>query len=580
MTERQLFITGCPGSGMALVALLLNEHPEVVLGVERYARIAGLVDPFMFDPERLVEPLLAETPVLAGPLYERLRGRVAGGAVRCVGDASAAYTGVMAELLDRLPHARIVLLVREPEAVAAELERRALDPSDVWPAANGAAAVPRLWNDALARGRALIRDRPGARVLVVPFEAFAGGYANWLDALLAFAGVSITPRLESEYERLVARLSQRVAPAGSTVDRDLELDGWRLERTARPPERIPVPEPVPWPDELALTDEEIGRRQREREQVFSEIARGSLARADELELLRGRYGAQARELVRRAARLSRAKRGLVEGLPAPDLRVSLVCPHQRLTTGGVYAIEQLATHLATIVQVRLIVRKPPVRRLPGVDVRVDPDLSWACQDTDVIVYPADMEDASQLLEALPSGSRAMMLLQGFGTPGSPVVTANLESADEVVATSSWLCEVARARGASCVYLPYGLDRDVFRPGPPSSERDPTVTAMTHQIDWKGGEDLLAAIGRVRQTRPDVEVTLYGGEPVDGAATFVLRPDRGRVAELLARSSVHVVSSWEEGFGMDACPPSSPVGNPPPGVAARASFSERSPAPMP
>jgi glycosyltransferase involved in cell wall biosynthesis len=185
-----------------------------------------------------------------------------------------------------------------------------------------------------------------------------------------------------------------------------------------------------------------------------------------------------------------------------------------------------------------------------VDVELVTDLSDIVARADVIVYPADMEDASRLIKLTPEGVRPVMLFQGFGVPGNPIVRLNLRIAREVVATSTWLCAAASSRGAPTVYLPYGLDRSVFKPGPPAGERGLQVTAMTHSSEWKGVEDLSAALAIIHRTRPDAEITVFGTTPLDGVpAKFLERPQRREVARVLAASAVHVVSSWEEGFGM-------------------------------
>ncbi len=99
-------------------------------------------------------------------------------------------------------------------------------------------------------------------------------------------------------------------------------------------------------------------------------------------------------------------------------------------------------------------------------------------------------------------------------------------------------------------MPQGLDREVFTPGPRlPAERAPSVSLMTHRLDWKGLRDALDALAIVRERRPELEVTLFGGEPVAGEGTFVASPTRPEVATLLGESAVHVVASWEEGFGL-------------------------------
>lgn len=143
-----------------------------------------------------------------------------------------------------------------------------------------------------------------------------------------------------------------------------------------------------------------------------------------------------------------------------------------------------------------------------------------------------------------------MLFQGYGTPGSSVVEANLALAHEAVAIARWLADLALARGIPCAYVPQGLDRGVFAPGLTApAARAPHVSLMTHRLDWKGLADALEAVALVRAQRPGVEVTLFGTEPVQGVGEFIASPTRPAIAGLLRQSAVHIVASWEEGFGL-------------------------------
>ena len=84
--QGQLLVTGAPASRVLDVGLLLNEHPHVVLGIQRYAELGGAVDRFPLTPERRVAPLSVETRIRGELLYSRLRERIEGGAVRIAGD--------------------------------------------------------------------------------------------------------------------------------------------------------------------------------------------------------------------------------------------------------------------------------------------------------------------------------------------------------------------------------------------------------------------------------------------------------------------------------------------------------------
>lgn len=231
-------------------------------------------------------------------------------------------------------------------------------------------------------------------------------------------------------------------------------------------------------------------------------------------------------------------------------RITFILPHQRRTTGGVYVVEEHARQLATWMDVTLVVRDRELRQIRGVRVLSAPGLdAGGLPEADVLVYPADLPHAAALIELSADRGRPVMLFQGYGTPGSPVVLDNLAAATEVVAVAHWLVDEALRFGARCLYVPHGLDREVFAAGPPSLERSPRVTAMTHRLDWKGLADALEAIALVRETRPDVEVILFGVEPVHGVGSFISRPTRAEVAGLLQSSAVHIVASWEEGFGL-------------------------------
>jgi glycosyltransferase involved in cell wall biosynthesis len=570
--ETQLFIAGCPRSGTSALVFLLNEHPQIALGFERFKRTRAQLEPFHFAPKQFFSPVLAETDIRGELLYRRLRERWQRGSVAVVGDKVPLYWRVLPELLERFPRGRLILLVRDLRDVAASFERRAHDPEDWWPAENDHTLAVRMWSEALRRVRDAESGGYGERIFLLPYEPLLAGDERWLCALLAFIGLSSSVRLGAEHHRLAARWQARIrepAEPGlvSHVEshRDPELEGWARGRMERQLESdSPSGRAAAEDDEPPLGELELRERDREREELLAEMRSPGARAAGEAEILERRLIEQAGELVRRGDRL----RGSVR--PAAALRVTFILPHQRPTTGGVYVIEQFARHLSDELSVGLVVRDGDPRPVPGVAVRGTAQLHpEALPLADALIYPADMRDA-QLLRELPAGlGRPVMLFQGYGTPGSPVVEANLAAAEASLAIAHWLVDVALRSGTPCAYVPQGLDRSVFAPGPATGERPPRVSLMTHRLDWKGLEDALSAVAIVRAARPDVEVTLFGTEPApgfgsDGRGTggvgfedlgrggptsFHASPSRPEVARLLSASAVHMVSSWEEGFGL-------------------------------
>jgi glycosyltransferase involved in cell wall biosynthesis len=463
--------------------------------------------------------------------------------------------------------------------------------------------------------------RGAAVAALLPYEALFSGEERWLEFLLGFAGLPWSSRMASEHRRLADSWSERVAdrqpkldaaapgergaPAGAKaavegaeemkrdaqlVDYvrahlDTDLRSWAEQRMEHQLACMPEVQRIAGDeDELPHSREELGERELERAQLLEEMRHPGRRAQDELEVLERRFVEVAGELARRGGRLrvkttEQGHRGenAAEQMAWPTRaqararpRITFLAPHQRATTGGVYVIEQFARYLATVADVCVAVRERPSREIPGVEVRWlegaygEPSRASAgLPEADVLVYPADLRDAAELLELPVSVGRPVMFFQGYGTPGSPVVEANLSAAREAVTIARWLQDVALARGVPCAYVPQGLDGEVFAGGRTSpAQRSPRVSLMTHRLDWKGLDDALEALAIVRARRPEVELALFGTESPGGngasrpdptrpavEATFLPSPTRPEVAALLGTSAVHVVASWEEGFGL-------------------------------
>jgi glycosyltransferase involved in cell wall biosynthesis len=232
------------------------------------------------------------------------------------------------------------------------------------------------------------------------------------------------------------------------------------------------------------------------------------------------------------------------------LRVTFVTPHRRSTSGGVYVIDRFACGLAQSMDVHLAVQKGDPGSLPGVTVGEAPDLDPAqLPDADVLLVPADSPAAEHLYSLPPRKGRPVLLFQGYGTPGSPVVSANLKRADVAIAVASWLTGEAARYGCEAVHVPLGFDRDLFAPGPPAGRRAPLVALLAHSVSWKGTEDGLAALAEVRRAMPETQVRLFGPSRPESQFPFLESPGRDAVGELLRGAAVYVCPSWEEGFGL-------------------------------
>ena len=514
--QGQLLVTGAPASRVLDVGLLLNEHPHVVLGIQRYAELGGAVDRFLLTPERLVAPLSVETRIRGELLYSRLRERIEGGAVRIAGDVDPGYVDSLRSLGSLLGEVRAVVVVGEPSAYERPQWRRSLQ---------------------LARETELYSF--ARRVFVLDADSLLDGNRLWLEALLAFLELPLTDRTQAEYERLTQAIPR--TPPGQ--DDDAGLRAWLEARQRSELERYGEARAVRLND-VVLDGDEVAARGREREQLLDQQRDGS-DWGDDREALALGYVEQARETISRAAVIRRLRLTAAPGLPAPRLRVNLLAPSDaRTAIGRTESIVQVARHLGRLCKVRLLCDEAPEPWLGEVEVLVSQtpeDALW--DDCDVAIYPPGGAGA----HPPAGGPRAIMWLDGFEPPDADHIADGLADADQVLAASSSLCRLAHRHGATAIHVPPGLDRRLFYPGPANSERLQHVTAVAQNAENMHWPELSEALVRVREARPDAAVTLLGGVPADGATEFLPNPPPRLIGETLRRSAIHVTTA-REGFG--------------------------------
>jgi hypothetical protein len=518
---RHLFVTGSPHESVFETGMLLNEHPHVLLGIQRYANISRLVDRFQLAPERLVTPLSVDTDIRGQLLYSRLRHRIETGQLAITGDVDPAHAHTLPLIGRRLGGPSVVVVLGAPPQPEFE-----------------------TWRTTVRLVRDTERQWFAGRVFMLPYGAFLAGDEPWLEALLAFLRLAPTDRLDDCYARIRAAAApdQNESPPGPDHP---QLLAWLRHRAQTELKRHGGVRPgiMRLHDPVLLADE-LAARARERHELLAQRRAGS-SWPDERQAFAARYRQQAQEIVGLGAGITRLGRTAAHGLPSPEFRVGLISPQPTADQiGRTQAIAALAGHLAPLCAVRLIATQLPSAQPAGVDIQIRSTLTAALwEDCDVVLYPGDMPGG-----ALLAGGRAIMLLDGFERPSDEAVRANLGRAREVFAASSWLCELARDHGATAIHLPPGLDRILFEPGPPQEERGLHVTGVAQVPAHLGCFELSEAMVLVRERRPEVKVTLVGGVPADGATKFLLHPPLDKVAQILASSAIHVTSAREEGFG--------------------------------
>ena len=227
---RTLIVGGCPRSGTTAMMRLLNGHPKVALGDERYywRFERGEVDARLFEPDRFFDLREADRHWDEGrePLPGITRDDYAGAAWR--GDKYPPLWRAYDTIEEQLPDARIVCVLRNPLSVAESYAARAEDGEDAWHF--GPERALDDWNEAVRAALAAVRA--GRDIVVACYEAvFAPGADH--GPLFAALDLSAAPaRAASEaVTEHAARVFRREEPRDEALRRAVclaaDMDAYR-----------------------------------------------------------------------------------------------------------------------------------------------------------------------------------------------------------------------------------------------------------------------------------------------------------------------------------------------------------------
>lgn len=196
--ERFAFVAGCSRSGTTSLVRLLNSHPAVAIGMERYKHAFDELWPHqfnvgLFSQQRFFDFRATDTNVTPDSdnrwsrFYERLGQKLEAGVVTVMGDKVPARLGVLETISRNFPECRIIFIFRDLQEVARSYGRRAQDPNDTdWPSWRSAEFAVRDWHRGFRAMDAHIARHGQCHVFVVRYEDLFGDDRPLVKALFSF----------------------------------------------------------------------------------------------------------------------------------------------------------------------------------------------------------------------------------------------------------------------------------------------------------------------------------------------------------------------------------------------------------
>lgn len=186
------FVLGPARSGTTAMVELLNAHPAICMGVERYKRYYRrnrAYPALLLTKERFFS--FEETDTNARPdrkpwkpLYKSLAAKW--DTAKVVGDKEG--FAALPHIVAGVPEPRIIYMLRDIAQVASSWNSRAANPTDKWPERNDFRAAVNRWNEANAL-TCSFADSLGPRLMVVDYGKFFSGDDSYAARLLEFLGL-------------------------------------------------------------------------------------------------------------------------------------------------------------------------------------------------------------------------------------------------------------------------------------------------------------------------------------------------------------------------------------------------------
>jgi hypothetical protein len=214
-----VFVCGIARSGTSALTRLLNSHPSVCIGMERYKylwrdkrRRERDFTPELFEEERFFDFRASDTNIIPKPrtasslLYRDMKGKFA--AATHIGD-KISLSNDYRLVARRFRPATFVYILRDIREVAASFNARAEKSNPSWPENIDFRVAVDRWNT--ANRRTLTFARRGGDVTVVRYERLFCGDPAYLSALLRSLHLPDHPACSDAFRAITADWPERSA---------------------------------------------------------------------------------------------------------------------------------------------------------------------------------------------------------------------------------------------------------------------------------------------------------------------------------------------------------------------------------
>lgn len=193
-SKTTLIVTGVARSGTTALAELLNAHPSICMGIERYKfqyLRAGNYDAELFSFERFFDFRKEDTNIIPEqrphwkPVYDAIATKWDN--ARIIGDKVPDLAPIIGDFFEANPDFKYIYILRNLKDVALSWQARASRPRDRWPAGRGFVAACESWEKQQTAMHDLCR-RPEVRqkFLLLDYDQMFDPATQTDKALLGF----------------------------------------------------------------------------------------------------------------------------------------------------------------------------------------------------------------------------------------------------------------------------------------------------------------------------------------------------------------------------------------------------------